>query len=78
MQAVSAFCCSDGLEIMKIELRLLFAFIICLLFTAACGQKGQLFLPGSPSQIEPEMVDPQALPVQASEEDDEEQTDNMN
>jgi len=78
MHIVSAFRCSDGLEIMKIKPGLLIACIICLLFTAACGQKGPLFLPGSPSQLEPELADPQAMPAQASEEDDEEQTDNIN
>jgi predicted small lipoprotein YifL len=78
MQAVSAFLLKRWSGIMNIKSGLLIAFIISLLSTAACGQKGQLFLPGSPSQIEPELADPQTLPAQASEEDDEEQTDNMN
>ena len=63
---------------MKTKLNLLIAFLICLVFTAACGQKGPLFLPGSPSQMAPERVDPQTAPVQGSEEEDEEQTYNIN
>jgi len=63
---------------MKTSLGLLIVFIISLSFVAACGQKGPLFLPGSPSQMAPERVDPQNMPVQESEEDDEEQTDNIN
>jgi len=67
------------IRIMKTKSELLIAFIISLAFVAACGQKGPLFLPGSPSQIEPERADPQAAPVEESEEDDdEEQTDNIN
>jgi predicted small lipoprotein YifL len=63
---------------MKAKPGLLIAFIICLVITAACGQKGPLFLPGSPSQMEPERADPQVAPVEESEEDDEEKTDNIN
>ena len=68
------------LAFMTTKSELLIAFIISLAFIAACGQKGPLFLPGSPSQIEPERADPQAAPVEESEEDDddEEQTDNTN
>ncbi len=64
-------------RIMKTNLILLIAFFICLVMTAACGQKGPLFLPGSPSQLEPERVDPQTAPAQETEED-EEQPDNIN
>ena len=78
MRIVSAFCCNDGLEIMKIEPGLLIAFIICLLFTAACGQKGPLFLPGWPTTMESQVPDQQPAPVEESEEEDEEQTDNIN
>ena len=64
---------------MNTNLRTLVAFIIFLVFTAGCGQQGPLFLPGSPSQIEPERADQQAAPAEESEEDDEEeQTDNIN
>ncbi len=67
------------IRIMKTKSELLIAFIISFAFVAACGQKGPLFLPGSPSQIEPERADPQAAPIEESEEeDDEEQTDNIN
>lgn len=66
------------IRIMKTKSELLIAFIISLAFVAACGQKGPLFLPGSPSQMEPERVDPQVAPVEESEEDDEEKTDNIN
>ncbi len=78
IHVVSAFCCNDGLENMKTESGLLIAFIICLLFTAACGQKGPLFLPGRPSTIESMVPEQQPAPVEESEEDDEEQTDNIN
>jgi predicted small lipoprotein YifL len=63
---------------MRTKPGLLIAFVICLVITAACGQKGPLFLPGSPSQMGPERVDPQNMPVQESEEENEEQTNNIN
>ncbi len=64
--------------IMNTKPGLVIAFIISLALVAACGQKGPLFLPGSPSQMAPERVDPQTAPVQESEEEDEEQTYNIN
>jgi len=63
---------------MKTKPGIMIAFIICLVITAACGQKGPLFLPGSPSQMAPERVDPQNLPAEESEEEDEEQPNNIN
>jgi predicted small lipoprotein YifL len=63
---------------MKIKTGLVIAFIISLQLVAACGQKGPLFLPGSPSQMAPERVDPRTAPVQESEEEDEEKDDNIN
>jgi len=66
---------------MKTKPGLLIAFILCLAFVAACGQKGKLFLPGSPSEIQSAMQEQQPA-VEASEEDDEdedeEQTDPIN
>ena len=64
--------------VMKIESRTLLALLACILFTAACGQKGPLFLPGRPSTIEPTVPEQQPAPVEETEEEDEEQTDNIN
>jgi predicted small lipoprotein YifL len=64
--------------IMNTKPGLIIAFIISLALVAACGQKGPLFLPGSPSQMGPERADPQAAPVEESDEDDEDRTDNIN
>jgi len=63
---------------MKIESRTLLAFLACILFTAACGQKGPLYLPGRSSTIESMVPEQQPAPVAESEEDDEEQNDNIN
>ena len=61
---------------------LLIAFIISLALVAACGQKGQLFLPGSPSEIQSAVQEQQQPAVEESEEDDEdkdeEQTNHIN
>ncbi len=66
---------------MKTKPGLLLAFIISLAFVAACGQKGQLFLPGSPSEIQTAVQEQQPA-VEESEEDDEdkdeEQTNHIN
>ena len=67
---------------MKTQPGLLIAFIISLAFVAACGQKGQLFLPGSPSEIQSAVQEQQQSAVEESEEDDEdkdeEQTNHIN
>ncbi len=67
---------------MKIKPGLLITFIISLAFVAACGQKGQLFLPGSPSEIQSAVQELQQPAVEESEEDDEdkdeEQTNHIN
>ncbi len=66
---------------MKTKPGLLIAFIVSLVFTAACGQKGPLFLPGTPSTIKSMVPEQQPAPVEESEEeeeDDDEQTDNIN
>jgi len=63
---------------MRTKPRLLIAFITCLFFSVACGQKGPLFLPGSPSMIQTAVPDPQPAPVEESEEDEEETADNVN
>ena len=76
IQSVAAMYYSDDLKIMKSRPRTLVAFIIGLVFTAACGQKGPLFLPGTPSTIQSTVPEQQPAPVQEDEEEDEEQTDN--
>jgi predicted small lipoprotein YifL len=63
---------------MKIESRTLLALLACILFTAACGQKGPLYLPGRSSTIESMVPEQQPAPDEESEEDDEEQNDNIN
>ena len=51
-------------------LRCLFiAAIVALVFASACGQKGPLFLPGDPSQINTE------VPRTAEDQDDEDDDD---
>jgi len=64
---------------MKTKPGLLIAFFLCLFFTAACGQKGPLFLPGSPSTITTNVPQQQSIPDEDTDEDDEEQqTNNIN
>ena len=50
-------------------------FIFCAVFLAACGQKGPLFLPGSPSTISSPV--PAQQPAEEAEEESTEQTDNI-
>ncbi len=78
IQGVAAICYNDDLKIMKSKPRTLVAFIISLVITAACGQKGPLFLPGTPSTIQSTVPEQQPTPVEETEKDDEEQTDNIN
>jgi len=65
---------------MKTKPGLLIAFFLCLFFTAACGQKGPLFLPGSPSTITATVPEQQSVPVEDADEDEEEeqQSNNIN
>jgi predicted small lipoprotein YifL len=66
---------------MKIELRILLAFLACTLLTVACGQKGPLYLPGRTSTIESMVPEQQPATPEESEEDDDEdedQSDNIN
>ena len=72
---------------MKIQPGLLIAFIISLVFVAACGQQGPLYLPGSPSEIQSAVQEQQAAAEESEEDDDEdddeddeddEQTNNIN
>lgn len=53
---------------MTIRIKWLAAIILPLMLTAACGQKGPLFLPGNPSEI---MTD---VPRQAEAEEETEDT----
>ena len=60
------------LKIMQTKPGLLIAFILNLVFVAACGQKGPLFLPGSPSEIQSVVREQQPV-VEESEQDDEDE-----
>ena len=53
---------------MAIRIRWLAAIILSLMLTAACGQKGPLFLPGNPSEIQSD------VPRQAQSDEEEEDT----
>jgi predicted small lipoprotein YifL len=64
--------------IMRIESKALLALLGCLLFVAACGQKGPLYLPGRSSTFESMTPGQQPAPEEESEENNEEQTDNIN
>jgi len=50
--------------------RLLTLIGVCFSAVAACGQKGPLYLPGDPSQVQTEL--PAQLPEQSDNEDDDE------
>ena len=52
---------------MKKLLRLLFSVFVCAFVIAACGQKGPLFLPGNPSEIQTE------VPAEAEEENEDDE-----
>ena len=56
---------------MAIRIKWLGAIILTLLLTAACGQKGPLFLPGDPSEIQSD-VPRQAQTVEEDEDTEEE------
>jgi predicted small lipoprotein YifL len=62
---------------MKIESRTLLALLACILFTAACGQKGPLYLPGRTSTIESMVPEQQPTTNEESEEKDEEESNNI-
>jgi predicted small lipoprotein YifL len=61
---------------MKNKPAILFAYLISTALVAACGQKGPLFLPGSPSTISTPVPAQQPAPVEATEEEDDEQETN--
>ena len=65
---------------MKIESRIVLVFFACILFTAACGQKGPLYLPGQSSTIESMVPEQQPATAEESEEEDEDEdeSDNIN
>lgn len=48
------------------------AVLFALVFVAACGQKGPLFLPGNPSEMTTEVPanDPEKVDIEDDEEDD--------
>ena len=64
--------------IMKTKPGLIIAFLLGLVFATACGQKGPLFLPGSPSTINSTVPAQQGAPVEESDEEEDEQTNNIN
>jgi len=59
-----------GIAIMTIRIKWLAAIILPLMFTAACGQKGPLFLPGNPSEIQSDV--PRQAQVEEEEDKEEE------
>ena len=63
---------------MKTKPGLLIAFFLCLFFTAACGQKGPLFLPGSPSSITTTVPEQQSIPAEDPDEDEDEEEQQSN
>jgi len=69
-------CCRDGLGVIKSVPVKIFTLVFCAVFLAACGQKGPLFLPGSPSTISSPVPGQQQAPVEEAEEKSKEQTDN--
>ena len=63
---------------MKSESRIVLVFFACILLTAACGQKGPLYLPGQSSTIESMVPEQQPATAEESEdEEDEEESDNI-
>ena len=63
---------------MKIESKTLFTLLASVLFIAACGQTGPLYLPGQSSTIESMMPEQQPATDAENQEDDEEEDDNIN
>jgi len=57
---------------MKMKLLYLFSAFLCILALTACGQKGPLFLPGDPSQMQTVEGAQEEAP---SEDEDEEKKD---
>ena len=55
---------------MKIKLLCLFSTIFCIFALAACGQKGPLFLPGDPSQMQTVEAAQEEAPREEGKEDD--------
>ena len=63
---------------MKIESKTLFTLLASVLFIAACGQTGPLYLPGQSSTIESMMPEQRPATDAETQEDDEEEDDNIN
>jgi len=55
---------------MKMILLCLFSTFFCVLALAGCGQKGPLFLPGDPSQMQTVEAAQEEAPREEGEEDD--------
>ncbi len=49
----------------------LLSLLLTILFLAGCGQKGPLYLPGNPSEVQ----EPPAQPAEPADEDDDEDDD---
>jgi len=58
---------------MPMQLKVSVAFSLSILLLAACGQKGPLYLPGNPSQIQTEI--PPQNPVTGVEDEEDEDED---
>ena len=54
------------------------ALVLGLLFTAGCGQKGPLYLPGDPSLIKTEVPPPVQNQTEEDDEDKEEESQDEN
>jgi predicted small lipoprotein YifL len=60
---------------MKQILLVFLCSLLCLFALGACGQKGPLFLPGDPSQIQTEVSGQAGLEDEDEDEEDEEKPD---
>ena len=58
---------------MRVHLKVSAAFFLSILLLAACGQKGPLYLPGNPSQIQTDI--PRQDPVTGVEDEENEDED---
>lgn len=63
---------------MKNKPAMLFALLSSAVLLAACGQKGPLFLPGTPSLINTPVQAEQAAPAEDAEENNKQKTNNPN
>lgn len=62
-------------EMMIIRLKSVAAAVVLLLFVTACGQKGPLYLPGNPSQVQTDIPRQQSPNPQAANEEEDAEDD---